>query len=350
VTQADEILSPVQSFGTARVGDTFGPFLSPDGTRLAFAIRRGSKWSLVLDGVESQRWDSISNLNLDGPVAGFSPDGRHFTYVGVRAEKNFLVLDQKENPNAWLYCAAFSPDSRHAAFVRSIEEQNDWMRSSVVLDGKAGKEYRGEIEQLTFSPDGSRLAYKVRERLGGEYFVFHDGTEVDDYAAEAGIEFSPDSRHYAFLGRKSGMRLFVIDGQGYSKSDASGRDFHNDYFTFSPDSKRWAYISERDQKQYAIISGAEYGPYDILGAPDEEEYIYFSPDSRHFAFMATRDYYQTNFRGGRQFLVVDGHDYEIQGASWLTGSVLRFDSATKLHGLIMGKDRISRLELEIRGK
>ncbi len=346
VMRCEDVLSQVQRFGDTTIGETFGPFLSADGEHLACAIRKGANWVVSVDGKEGVPWDSILQLEMLGPSAGFSPDGRHFTYVGQRGQKVFVVVDQQEYPNGSVYCAAFSPDSKHVAFAQATQDGNNRVRNCVVLDGVAGRDFAGQIEHLTFSPDGSKLAYRVGEPIGEGYWVLHGGPEFDDYGSTRDIEFSPDSNHFAFLAGRSGAAYYVIDGKPHLKSAKGPSGFRSDYFTFSPDNKSWAYISERDRNHYAVISGLEYGPYDFIGEPDEEEYIYFSPDSRHFAFMATRDYWASNYRG-KQFLVVDGRDYALDGASWLNGSVLRFDSATKLHGLIMNEDRISILEAEI---
>ncbi len=347
VLRADGIVSDVQSFGETRIGETFGPFLSPDGTRLACGVRRGTNCFVVLDNIESGPWQRINCLVAPREdFARFSADGRHFTYVGLRGEKDFVVVDRQENTNSWMDCAVFSPDSQRTAFSRYRESSGKGTFSSVVLDGLPGKEFSGTMEELVFSPNGKRLAYRVSER-GGGYVVEHGGEEFDGYYSSGDIIFSPDSKHLAFRGSKNGQSFMVIDGRDYLQSD-NGHDIRSDYFTFSPDSQRWGYIAQQGDEHYAVISGATYGPYDYLSVPDEEAYIYFSPDSRHFAFMANRDYSKNNYRGGREYLVVDGRDYEIQDASWLSGSVLRFDSPTKLHGLLMGEDRISRLEVEIR--
>jgi glyoxylate utilization-related uncharacterized protein len=186
----------------------------------------------------------------------------------------------------------------------------------------------------------------VKEQLGVEYAVVHGGAEFEDYYAPGEIFFSPDNRHMAFLGSAYGRSFFIVDGQEHLKSDdPHGGDIRSNDFTFSPDSKRWAYTAQFKDKKFAVVSGANYGPYDYLSVPDEEAYVYFSPDSHHFAFMATRDSSRTNY-WGRQYLVVDGLEHMIEG-DWLSGSVLRFDSASKLHGLVMGKERIYRLEAQI---
>jgi Tol biopolymer transport system component len=345
IVNAEDVLSPVQTFGATVVGDTFGPFLSPDGSRFACVFQRSGKWIAVIDGKESPPWDSISDLSLLGPSAGFSPDGRHFTYVGEVGKNQFVVIDQKINTNGWAYSAVFSPDSSHSAFVRNMQKSEREFATCAVLDGVAGKPFQGEVKDLTFSPDGRKLAYKVGESGAHEYVVVHGGETFDDYAADGDIVFSPDSRHMAFHGRKNAQSYFLVDGEAYLKCDDPYGGTLSSYFTFSPDSKRWGFIAQHKDKKYAVISGVEYGPYYHLGVPNEDEYIYFSPDSRHFAFIATRQNSPQDYVG-KEYLVVDGLEHEIEGR-WLSGSFLRFDSATKLHGLVIGKERMTRLEAEI---
>jgi len=260
------------------------------------------------------------------------------------------VVDQKEYPGAWMYYATFSPDSKHMAFISATNNSQYGISSRVVLDGVPGKTFDGAIQDLVFSPDSKTLAYKVNEGIATVYTVVHGGQEFDDYRESGDIVFSPDSRHMAFLADKQGQSFCIVDGREYLKGDdfMKGNLYSRDV-TFSPDSKRWAYTAEHDGGVYAVISGNEYGPYESIGAEDGQAYIYFSPDSQHFAFMAARD---KNGKGifGRQFLVVDGHEYELQGGWWLFGSVLRFDSPTKLHGLVLGTDHFSRLQAEVRQK
>src|SRR5208283_812087 len=87
----------VRLVGSMIVGNTFGPFLSPDGKHLACAIRRGTNSFTTIDGIESRPWDSIVELESVVPgKAGFSPDGRHFIYVAERDGKTSVMLDQQE--------------------------------------------------------------------------------------------------------------------------------------------------------------------------------------------------------------------------------------------------------------
>lgn len=345
---AEGIANSLQAFGDARIGETFGPFLSPDGQQLAYSVQRDSNYVAIVNGVESAPWDAINCLVAPGEeFARFSPDGRHFAFVGMRGDQYFAVVDQKEHPHAWMGCAVFSPDGNRVAFAQYHEEPGKPALSSVVLNGAPGKAFSGTIEQLVFSPDGQRLAYRVSEGImGASYVVEHGGEEFDDYDSSGEISFSPDSRHLAFLGRKQGSTFFVIDGQKHLKNEGSDSGGRSDYFTFSPDSQKWAYIAHHDKGMYAVVSGAEFGPYQWLSVPDEEACVYFSPDSRHFAFMACKGDSDTN-NYGPQLLVVDGVEHAIPG-NWLSCSVLRFDSPTLLHGLVMGQERMYRLEVEIK--
>ena len=340
VLQADEVVMD------SHLGKTLGPILSPDGARMACAVRRGGQWRMVLDRVESSPWDSILDLSPDGPSAGFSPDGKHFGYAGERKDKRFVVIDEKENPGAWLYGATFSPDGKHAAFVRASEsgESNSWW--AVVLDGVMGKKFSGEITEPLFSPDGKRLAYAVCEGRDGEFVAVHGATQSDYYIGIGKISFSSDSKHIAFMAHKDDRTVLVVDGKENFMSDSPSGDMRSDYFTFSPDSKRLAYIAHHGGGAYVVIDGAEYGPYHELSPMDEEAYIYFSSDSRHFTFMANHD---DERRTRHHLLVVDGVEHPVPG-EWLTESLLRWDSPTTLHGLVMGEDKLYRLEARIAEK
>jgi len=349
VLEAEDILSNVHSFGSHQIGDTYGLFISPDGTRVASMVRRGTNWFAVVDGVESRPWDAIVYSAQPGET-GFSPDGRYFTYAAHREGKFYVMLDEHDMAQCdYGGYVVFSPDSKRNAFVRSERKQGQGLVSSVVLDGVSGKAFDAEVQELVFSPNGKRLAYTVGSWMGdrdGEWVVVVQGeSELRGMRPRGHIVFSPDGAHMAFCGVRDRKSFVVLDGKELPKSEDSGSDVHNDVI-FSPDSNRWAYIGLRDHKHYAVVSGREYGPYDYLSEPlAREAYIYFSPDSRHFAFIATRIRGPKDYLG-QQFLAVDGVEHEIQG-EWLSKSLLRFDSATKLHGLVMGKDRIERVEVEL---
>jgi hypothetical protein len=226
------------------------------------------------------------------------------------------------------------------------------MTSTIVRDGVAREPIAGQVREMVFSPNGERLACRVYQTwpYPQDSFVAVDGEgEFPGVQPRGPLTFSPDSKHLAFCGDRDGQTIVILDGKELPMGDDAGFFFHDKQVTFSPDSQRWAYIAQRQRKVYAVISGAEYGPYDFLSEPcARHAYIYFSPDSRHFAFMATRMNGPKDYLG-RQLLVVDGVEHEIQG-EWLSNSLLRFDSPAKLHGLTMGKERLELLEVEIVGR
>lgn len=347
VKDGEEVLQADEMVMDSGPGKTLWPILSPDGSRMACAVRRGGQWWMVLDRVESSPWDSILDLSLEGPSAGFSPDGKHFSYAAERKDKRFVVIDEKENPGAWFYGATFSPDGNHAAFVRASESgaSNNWW--AVVLDGVMGKKFFGEIVRPVFSPDGKRLAYGVSEGRDGNFVALHGAKQSEYYKDVQSISFSSDSKHMAFIANKEDRTVLVVDGKENFMSDSPSGDIRSDYFTFSPDSKRLAYIAHHGGGAYVVIDGSEYGPYYELSPMSEQAYIYFSSDSRHFAFMANHD--DKRYTPRHHLLVVDGVEHPVPG-EWLTESLLRWDSPTALHCLVMGEDKLYRLEARIAEK
>ena len=198
-----------------------------------------------------------------------------------------------------------------------------------------------------FSPDGKRLAYAVREGRDGQFVAVQGATQSDYYKGTGEISFSSDSKHLAFTANKEDRTVLVVDGKENFMSDSPYGDMRSDYFTFSPDNKRLAYIAHHGGGAYVVIDGAEYGPYYELSPMNEDAYIYFSSDSRHFAFMANHDDERDAHR--HHLLVVDGVEHPVPG-EWLTESLLRWDSPMTLHGLVMGEDKLYRLDARIAEK
>jgi len=121
---------------------------SSDGKRLAYAVRLGNRWRIVVDRQEGKEYDDIGSLI-------FSPDGQHLAYGARSGEK-------------WL----------------------------VVVDGQEGKEY-GRIGIPIFSPDGKRLAYTAQR--GAKWLIVVDGAEgeeCDGFVRGSKLVFdSPNTLH-----------------------------------------------------------------------------------------------------------------------------------------------------------
>lgn len=127
----------------------------------------------------------------------------------------------------------------------------------VVHDGRAGKVYEGVgLNELSFSPDGRRLAYPALSR--GRWLVVIDGEESDGWDGVAELTWSADGEHIAFAAQRDGSWYVVRDGRARGGWDAILRDT----LTFGNDGNRLAYVAERDDRLFVAVDESVAGPYD----------------------------------------------------------------------------------------
>jgi hypothetical protein len=155
--------------------DVHDPTFSPDGKRLAYpAKKKGSKWSVVIDGQALGSFDETSKA---------------------------FTSDSTVRP------VVFSPDGRH--YAAAVKVSGKW---SVFVDGAmSGKETYDETELPVFSPDGNRLAYVAKK--GKQWVAVTDGVAQKPYVAVRQPVFSPDGSHVAYAAAYSqGTWVVVVDG------------------------------------------------------------------------------------------------------------------------------------------
>jgi WD40 repeat protein len=243
---------------------------SPDGSRLAFIAARGPDLAeevMVLDGVEGKAHRHIAR------VYGFSPDGKHFAYVGDGKVIRDGVAD-KGRIGVWKM--SFSPDGSRLV-VAGVRNH----RPVVVVDGVEVKETANRIDRhvaIRFSPGGAHLAFAGRQS------VFLDGVEGKRYAEVLAdsLCFSPDGGRVAYVAaRRLGRYLVATDtGEGEEYDEILQGSL-----AFSPDGKHVAYVARRGAKWVLVVDGVETGGYDAFpaGAP----YVFGGSDTVHA--VALRD-------------------------------------------------------------
>ena len=179
------------------------PRFSSDG-RLAYVAKKAGKWHLVLEGQESEAFESVAD-SMFGLI--FSPDGKRLAFSAKKAGMWSLFVDDlahgssKQQITTWI----FSPDSQHFAFVAKSEG-----KVSVFVDDRSVGTY-DEVGVPVFSPDSARIAYAVKS--GKMWALAVDGVLQKPYPAVLTPVFSPDGSHLAYEALLPSQRwVVVIDG------------------------------------------------------------------------------------------------------------------------------------------
>ncbi|HYH01641.1 MAG TPA: hypothetical protein VEC37_00925 [Bacillota bacterium] len=180
---------------------------------------------------------------------------------------------------------AISPDKRKVAVV---EEATFKLKYHLVINGKAGKDYRLIIPQsIVFSPDSEKVAYFGLEKKKNFLVIDKDEVRIFDRAKEYPL-FSPDSKRCGLMVKDGNQWSVFITGETESKTY---RDVKN--LKFSPDGSRFGYLAQRfDGRWVVVIDKVESPPYEMIYWFD------FSPNGKRVAYCIKKD--------GKDTVVVDG--------------------------------------------
>lgn len=250
---------------------------SPDSRRIAYS-------ALVRHDVAKTKMPATVQVMVDGkkwPYAyavvqdlQFSPDSRRVA-ARVNQDKDFIVIDGEES-QPWSHTGEFrfGNTARYAYVARAPQEKD-----KVVVDGKPDIDVHEYVrDSLTFSPDGTRLAYSAHLsftetilRVDGQSRPARLGPKYPGWPSP--LIFSPDGKHLVYRDESKAPVLYLDDASGL----AGYRLIHP---TFSSDSKHFvvaAGLPGNTQKWRVILNGKSIAEFDEL-FPALPSTIHFTKD------------------------------------------------------------------------
>ncbi len=309
----------------------WGPYLSPDGRRIAYvgSQREGAdlRFFVVVDGVRSGAYSFVGKQFF-----AFSPDSEHYAYLAYRGGELVIVADGREQmlgPHSRENFAyvGFSRDGKHVAYSARASGGGP---CAVVLDGSEGKEYDGvAFDSPRFSPDSRRFAYlALADRES--WVVVVDGQEGKHYAgvAAASLVFSPNGRHLAYIAGRAGEQFVVVDGAEGSAYDSIVKGS----LLYAPDSKHLTYVALRNGRRFVVSDGRAGGGYERIVGP------VFGPDSTHVVYGAVT--------GTSGVLVADGAEMPARYSDFPNARIA-FDTANRFHAVARRGNDLLRVEVAV---
>jgi len=142
------------------------PVLSADGSSVACAMRKGSKWAVMKDGkVYGSEYDSIGRIVL-------SADGKSIAFQGQKGRRFHIVWNGRES-TGYTSCTApaFSPVDGELAFLAEVEGKK-------VLFRNGRSAYRKGYDFVSTPVYSSRGSIAFMANYKGREFMVRDGVRV----------------------------------------------------------------------------------------------------------------------------------------------------------------------------
>ena len=205
--------------------------MSPDGKRVAYAVRTGEKKSDIfaspLDGSKSVR------LTQGGynHTPAWSPDGRRIAFISDRdgAGPQVYVMNSDGSNQTRLtrddtrdYNPAWSPDGRSITYYAERGDQKDqvWIMNADGTQPKLLTAGVGHNIFPAFSSDGARVVFTSKREGDAGFHIYSvktDGTELRRLSEQEAFfaRPSPDGKKIAFTaGRFPESAIYVMNADG----------------------------------------------------------------------------------------------------------------------------------------
>jgi len=246
------------------------------GAHTAYPARRGDRWVIVTDGVESGEYDFLG-WSREPPVR--FPFGG-WAFAARRADKWFVVAGGVEGEGYDEITRPSVADNGSVSHLAYGARSGD--RWFAVYDGRKGRAY-DDVCQVTLTESGDHLCYAARQ--GNRWFAVTDDMEGRPCEEVTVFDLAKQPSYALRLDGKWRMVTNGVEGRPY---DEVGQ------LTWDPSGRRVAYVATEGNKSFVILDGVEGLPYDFVRS------LTFGPDGKRFAYVA-----QT---GKCQHMIVDGVD------------------------------------------
>jgi hypothetical protein len=172
---------------------------SPDSQRIAYIGEiitpdKETIFTAVIDGIEGKQYTYIDIFN-DSMV--FSPDSKSIAYIASNGSSRIMVIDgiESDNFNSVLNFV-FSPDSKRTAYIARIN--NSSLNQIVVLDGIKSEFYN--VVNIKFSPHSEYFIALVSDRNKDKYLLV-EGAPSSKYkwGWTSGICFDSSDNYHMFV-------------------------------------------------------------------------------------------------------------------------------------------------------
>lgn len=223
----------------------------------------------------------------------FSPDGQHYASIvsGAAGAGVYVFTDGKKhqsyqsiNPQIKGPTLIFTADSSRLLYVPSSNAGSSWL----VINGEESNALRMPAPPV-ISPVGGHYLIATHDVL------LYDGKPVDTHgipmasATPMFLSFSPDGNHYAFVLQSAAGRTIFVDGvanTAYANVAEPGSRNQTAGYQWSPDSKHIAYLCRSSNPAagnqiYACIDNKAV-PVGVTGNYGN---ITFSADSNHIFWL-----------------------------------------------------------------
>ena len=285
-------LPPGSPVGTHSSPGNFSPALSPDGSRVAYAmvVKRSDSSDIVtsaLDGSDLRKLTSDKALDA---YPAWSPDGTQIAFISDRAKGprfHLYIMDADGSDERSLASSslisprqppAWSPDGSSIAFVAFQSDPTEtgyvdrYIVHTVRPDGSGLTELGDAASSPAWSPDGMRIAF-IREgdETRGLYTMDPDGGEqrlLWSFETDRGswynnLSWSPDGSEILYgvshVRYRTPVVVVGVDGSEPRVLAERGSDWGRGGAAWSPDGSRIAFHGISDDSDVVLHSTARDG-------------------------------------------------------------------------------------------